>query len=89
MPDIREPILQGDRKINLPTKFTNYDGIDPAIVPDGSFMGSMTGALGQFDRHAIVGAASWMNGVAPKTPLQMRLCHAANEHGARVWVAMT
>lgn len=88
-----EPILQGDRKINLLAKFTNYGGFDPAILADASFMGAKLGAISHLDRYAIVGAPSWMkavaSGMAPMMPFEMRLFDAADEAEARAWVGMT
>ncbi|WP_272007968.1 STAS/SEC14 domain-containing protein [Roseovarius sp. ZX-A-9] len=87
-----EPILRGDKKINLFAKFTSYGGFDPAILMDGSFMGSKIDAIAHVGRYAIVGAPSWMKaltaGVSPMMPFEMRLFDAADEAEARSWVGM-
>lgn len=87
------PILQGDKKINLFAKFRSYDGFDPAIMADGSFMGMKISTITHLGRYAIVGAPSWMkamaSGMAPMMPFEMRLFDPADEADARSWVGMT
>jgi hypothetical protein len=87
-----ESILWGERQINLFARFTNYGGFDPAILTEGSLMGSKMGAISHVGRYAIVGAPAWMkglaSGVAAMMPFEMRFFDAAEEAAARVWVGM-
>lgn len=87
-----EPVLQGDSKINLLAKFTNYGGFDPSILTDGSFMGSKFGAISHLDRYAVVGGPAWMTtmikGMSAMMPFEMRLFDLVDEPEARAWVGM-
>lgn len=88
-----EPILSGDSKINLLAKFTSYDGFDPSLLMDGSFLGSKIGAIRHVGRYAIIGAPAWMkavvSGVAPMMPFEMQLFDADDEAKARTWVGLS
>lgn len=84
-----EPFLKGDKKVNLLVRFKNYEGFDPALLMDGSLMGSKFGAISHLGRYAIVGAPGWMktmaSGVAPMMPFEMRLFDAADDDAAWAW----
>ncbi|HEY9040109.1 MAG TPA: STAS/SEC14 domain-containing protein [Roseovarius sp.] len=84
-----EPFLKGDKKVNLLVTFKNYGGFDPALLMDGSLMGSKFGAISHLGRYAIVGAPGWMktivSGVAPMMPFEMRLFDAADDEAAWTW----
>ena len=71
----------------------NFGGFDPAILMDGSVMGSKLGAIGHVGRYAIVGAPSWVKAmvgtVGAMMPFEIRLFDAADEAEARSWVGMT
>ncbi len=85
-----QPFLQGDKKVNLLVRFKTYDGFDPAILMDGSLMGSKFGAIAHLERYAVVGAPDWMkmmaSGTASMMPFQMRLFDAADDDAAWTWV---
>ncbi len=85
-----EPFLKGDKKVNLLVRFKNYEGFDPALLMDGSLMGSKFGAISHLGRYAVVGAPGWMktmaSGVAPMMPFEMRLFDAADDDAAWSWV---
>lgn len=85
--------LKDDGKINLFVRFRNFGGFDPAILMDGSVMGSKLGAIGHVGRYAIVGAPSWVKAmvgtVGAMMPFEIRLFDAADEAEARSWVGMT
>lgn len=88
-----EPLLQGDKKINLFTKFKTYEGFDPTILADGSFIGTKFGAIKHLERYAVVGAPSWMmvmaSGIAPLMPFEMRLFDSKDEAEACAWVGLS
>lgn len=85
-----EPHLKGDRKVNLLVRFKNYEGFDPAILMDGSLMGSKMSAIAHLGRYAVVGAPEWVktiiSGVAPMMPFEMHLFDAADDAAAWTWV---
>ena len=85
-----QPFLQGDKKVNLLVRFKTYEGFDPAILMDGSLMGSKFGAIAHLERYAVVGAPGWMktmaSGIASMMPFQMRLFDAADDDAAWTWV---
>lgn len=85
-----EPFLTGEKKLNLLVRVKNYDGFDPAILMDGSLMGSKFGAISHLDRYAIVGAPGWMaamaSGVASMMPFEMRMFDISDDTAAWAWV---
>lgn len=87
-----EAVLQGDSKINLLVKLTNYGGFDPAILTDTSFMAAKIGAICNLNRYAVIGGPAWMKtmikGMAPVMPFEMRLFELTEEAGAREWIGM-
>lgn len=88
-----EKVMKGDAKINVLAKFTRWDGFDPALMTDGSIMGSKFGMIGHMKRYAIVGAPSWMQGIisamGPAMPFEMRFFDMKDEPAAREWVGWT
>ncbi|WP_324754312.1 STAS/SEC14 domain-containing protein [Roseovarius sp. Pro17] len=85
-----EPHLKGDGKINLLVRFKSYEGFDPAILMDGSLMGTKMSAITHLGRYAIVGAPGWVktiaSGVAPMMPFEMRLFDVTEDAAAWTWV---
>ncbi|MFX0542170.1 STAS/SEC14 domain-containing protein [Roseovarius sp. S4756] len=85
-----EPYLKGDKKIDLLVRIKSYEGFDPSILTDGSFMGSKIGAISHVGRYAIIGAPEWMatmvGSVGAIMPFEMRMFDHSEEDAAWAWV---
>ncbi len=88
-----EAYMKGDEKINLLVRFKDYDGFDPAILIDGSVMGSKMNAITHLGRYAVVGAPKWMaamgSTVGAMMPFEMRMFDASEDDAAWIWVRGT
>lgn len=86
-------MMDDDTKVNVLAKFTRWDGFDPAMLMDGSIMGTKFALIGHLKRYAIVGAPEWMQGfvsmMAPMMPFEMQFFDAKDEAAAREWVGWT
>lgn len=85
-----EAHMKGDEKINLLVRIKNYGGFDPAIVTDGSIMGTKMNAITHLGRYAVVGAPKWMAAMAGTVgammPFEMRMFDASEDDAAWTWV---
>lgn len=85
-----EPHLKGDEKVNILVRFKSYEGFDPAILMDGSLMGSKMGAITHLGRYAIVGAPKWMatmvGSMGAMMPFEVRVFDTAEDDAAWTWV---
>ncbi|WP_113913395.1 STAS/SEC14 domain-containing protein [Roseovarius dicentrarchi] len=85
-----EARMKGDGKINLLVRIKDYDGFDPAILTDGSVMGSKMSAITHLGRYAVVGAPKWMaamgSTVGAMMPFEMRMFDASEDDAAWAWV---
>lgn len=85
-----EAHMKGDEKINLLVRFKHYDGFDPAILIDGSVMGSKIKAITHLGRYAVVGAPKWMaamvSTVGAMMPFEMQMFDASEDAAAWAWV---
>ncbi|MFX0547072.1 STAS/SEC14 domain-containing protein [Roseovarius sp. S1116L3] len=84
-----EPHLKGDNKINLLVRFKSFEGFDPALLMDGSLMGSKMSAISHVGRYAIVGAPKWMTTMVSTMgrvmPFEMRSFDASEDDAAWTW----
>lgn len=85
-----EAHMKGSEKINLLVRFKNFDGFDPAILTDGSIIGTKLRAITHLGRYAVVGAPKWMAAMAGTVsgimPFEMRMFHASEDDAAWTWV---
>lgn len=85
-----EAHMKGNETINLLVRFKDYDGFDPAILINGSVMGSKMSAIAHLGRYAVVGAPKWMAAmggtVAAMMPFEMRMFDASEDDVAWDWV---
>lgn len=84
-----EPHLADDRKVNVLVRFKSYEGFDPAILSDGSLMGTKMSAITHLGRYAVVGAPKWMasmvGAMSAMMPFQMRMFELSEEDAAWTW----
>lgn len=84
-----QPYLEGDKKFDLLVRFKSYEGFDPAMLMDGSLMGTKIGAVPHVGRYAIIGAPKWMAAmigpIGAMLPFEMRLFDPAEEEDAWAW----
>ncbi|WP_099827414.1 STAS/SEC14 domain-containing protein [Oceaniglobus indicus] len=85
-----DALMQTDDRINLLVRFKSYDGFDPAILIDGSVMGSKMQAINHLGRYAVVGAPKWMAAMAGTVgammPFEMRTFDPTEDDAAWSWV---
>ncbi|SMC95526.1 STAS/SEC14 domain-containing protein [Primorskyibacter flagellatus] len=85
-----EAHMKGDEKINLLVRFKDFDGFDPAILTNGSLMGTKMKAITHLRRYAVVGAPTWMAAmagtVAGMLPFEMRMFDGSEDAAAWAWV---
>lgn len=85
-----EAHMKGDDKVNLLVRFKDWEGFDPAILANGSLMGTKMGAITHLRRYAIVGAPGWMKtmvgGASALMPFEMKMFDLAEDDAAWTWV---
>lgn len=88
-----EAHMKGDEKINLLVRFRSYDGFDPAILMNGSLLGTKMNAITHLRRYAVVGAPKWMAAMAGTVgammPFEMKIFDVSQEDAAWTWVRAT
>jgi len=82
--------MRGDKKVNLLVRVKMFDGFDPAILTNGSLMGTKVNAISHLRRYAIVGAPKWMTtiigGVGGLIPVEMKTFDPSEDDAAWTWV---
>jgi hypothetical protein len=85
-----EAHMKGDEKINLLVRFKDFDGFDPAILMNGSLIGTKMNAISHLGRYAVVGAPKWVTtmvgSVSAMMPFEMRMFDATEDAAAWIWV---
>lgn len=85
-----EAHMKGDEKINLLVRFKDFDGFDPAILTNGSLLGTKMNAITHVGRYAVVGAPKWMAAMAGTVgammPFEMRMFEVSEDDAAWSWV---
>jgi hypothetical protein len=85
-----EAALERDQQVDLLVKLDGYDGFDPGIMADRSFMKTKFSSIRNLRRYALVGAPSWMKAMASTMalamPFEMRFFDQSEEENAWRWV---
>lgn len=85
-----ETQMAGDARINLLVRFKDFDGFDPAILTNGTLLGTKMSAITHLRRYAVIGAPGWMRSLAATfaavMPFEMKMFDSADDAAAWEWV---